>query len=127
MSQKTDLQATNTDLQAILDLVNSLPDKEEGPSYETCTLTCNRTMQSVKCLRYSADSGVYVFSGTVGSTSLDGIVCGSLVYINYSIFSSPSTITNGTVLYPGTSMYGYYHCILASASNGGTVTYKTAF
>lgn len=90
MSQKTDLQASNADLQAILNLVNSLPDKEEG-SGVTCD-ACNIwfgniwayvTTYSYTRVKNGAISQRTVTLGddsTVDYAAENDVVCGSILY-----------------------------------------------
>ena len=84
MSQKTDLQATNADLQAILDLVNSLPDKVEAPTYETCTVTLSVTygIKRYIALVLGSDGPEIIDVDSIynyGQFTISNVLCGSIL------------------------------------------------
>lgn len=118
MDYNTELQDNNTDLQAILDAVNALPDKiDHGDS---CTVTISgRTIS--RCIYHQVtNAGVVMVDSTPSSTSvtLENVLCDSLVYFETSA-SSNKSITNGTNVFGGATTE---HGVRVTATSGGTVS-----
>lgn len=128
MSQKTDLQATNTDLQAILDLVNSLPDKEEGPSYETCTVSSSSNLPTVSYLEYTPEAGVCTRTVDINSKTIQNVVSGSILCVQFSNPGrfGPFNMVNCELLYPSSvASDSYCQCFVIKIT--GTSDSPTSF
>lgn len=118
MSQKTDLQASNTDLQVILDMVNSLPDKEET-KYVTSISGNKRAITKLAYLAKS-DAGFSSKTLTTIPSELSDAVPGTLLYAESS---SNIYASNGTIV-AGTKKDGWFVIQLSSSSNTSlTVAY----
>ena len=89
MSQKTDLQVSNADLQSILDIVNSLPDKVEAPTYETASLRIMVTDPTVTFIILQVESDTVSvntpdISESIYEETRFDIPTGSLIYLEWA-------------------------------------------
>ena len=81
MSQKTDLQSNNTDLQSILNTINNLPEAgsgggSSGGNIETCTVTINSFAANIRFVMYvSYEDGKYVYNDITYSPELSTVTC----------------------------------------------------
>ena len=90
MSFKTDLQSNNTDLQAILDTINALPEagSSGGGSVETCTVTItSSTYIEYLCATVATTEGIsgcLYNSGGIGDVvtyTIENVLCNSYIGI----------------------------------------------
>ena len=87
------IQTNNTDLQAILDAVNALPDKVESVEYETCSVSISyiNSLSSNSFTCIVVENGTLVsLSSTVGEWSvfnefnyplIENVLCNSTFYV----------------------------------------------
>lgn len=93
MSFKTDLQSNNTDLQAILDTINALPEAGSGGSEETYTgdISYDDMTMNGQVDAYYTNSNFEVENAKVevGNAQTITVLKGSLIYV-----TAPSTTTH---------------------------------
>lgn len=134
MSYKSDLQSNNTDLQSILDTINSLPEAGSGGgSVETCTVTITSNdgsasvLEAISYTTYSSDDTTY-YTEIAQSLpiTLTDVKCGTA--INIMFFNGGGVFgvrTTGSAHIVGEAMYiaGGYSLVtsVCDDSSGGTI------
>ena len=102
MSNKSELQSNNTDLQTILEMVTNLP--EAGKTINTCSIniTTSTGNPTIEHLIYSKLENGSITIGYIENTqppiNLDNVVCGS-AFFGYKDAYSWGTPSNATVYY----------------------------
>ena len=139
MSQKTDLQASNADLQAILEMVNSLPDKVEAPTYETCTLKAEylsaHAFNKITCIRI-VDGTPTIMNGrlsdlgygVVSAATIDNVLCGSIVYVSgglAAVLPGHYCYVQETMSLGNSLCYDVYGIVLKTDTANGTTVVVT--
>lgn len=129
MSFKTDLQSNNTDLQAILATINSLPEAGSGGgggSLETCAVTVVRENYTYGTY-VTYENGEIVtntLSGGSSTVTLENVLCNSSVVLN--VMSGGVKITGDAVLLTSDILADYvtYYNVVVCKSGNITLTCK---
>lgn len=126
MSNKSRLQTNNTNLQALIDKANALPDaggSGGGASVETCTVTVTPSYVELFDLTYTAinsDEAITVIyiPRADEATTLENVVVGSAITCAVNCIS-PGTAIDGdaNLVNVGNAVYGMYSSIIISAAN----------
>lgn len=125
MSNKTRLQTNNTNLQALIDKANSLPDADSGGgsgggSVETCSLTITDSTWMIATFIYQSASGELVVIVADPMTPASGtyeVACGSMFYIDGA--QSAGSSCNGCK-----SIAAYAYMVTAGAGESATIDFR---